>query len=90
MVIIIVFSHRTREGLVKVISQLKNGEEVCPLFATNTNVNEDSSSAEVPAQLEVNEKVIVINCNTWHAVYVLHVKSLQVKTCETIVLVFAI
>lgn len=47
------FSYRTREELVKVIAQLKSGEDVCPLSASNSNVNEDSSSAEVPPQLEV-------------------------------------
>ncbi|XP_063893593.1 remodeling and spacing factor 1 isoform X3 [Helicoverpa armigera] len=49
---------RTREELVKVISQLKSGEEVCPLFATNTNVNEDSNSAEIPPQLESNKSEV--------------------------------
>ena len=53
---IALFPSRTREELVKVISQLKSGEDVSPLFATNSNVNEDSSSAEIPPQ-EVNDKV---------------------------------
>ncbi|XP_053612337.1 remodeling and spacing factor 1 isoform X2 [Plodia interpunctella] len=41
---------RNREELVKVIAQLKNGEEVCPLVSSTTN--EDSSSAEIPPQKE--------------------------------------
>ncbi|XP_060803635.1 remodeling and spacing factor 1 [Amyelois transitella] len=44
---------RNREELVKVITQLKNGEEVCPLVSSNAN--EDSSSADLPAQAEVAE-----------------------------------
>lgn len=51
------FVFRTREELVKVISQLKSGEDVTPLFATTTNVNEDSSSAEIPPQLEVTHSL---------------------------------
>ncbi|XP_075974178.1 uncharacterized protein LOC142975301 isoform X2 [Anticarsia gemmatalis] len=44
---------RTREELVKVIGQLKSGEDVCPLVSSN--VNEDSSSAEAPPQFTAQE-----------------------------------
>ncbi|CAH0750044.1 unnamed protein product [Diatraea saccharalis] len=41
---------RNREELVKVITQLKKGEDICPLFSNAAH--EDSSSADVPPQLE--------------------------------------
>ncbi|XP_013177815.1 PREDICTED: remodeling and spacing factor 1 isoform X1 [Papilio xuthus] len=45
-----------REEFVKIISQLKSGEQVCQPV-----VNEDSSSVDVPAQVEVNKSEVEEN-----------------------------
>ncbi|KPI96875.1 Remodeling and spacing factor 1 [Papilio xuthus] len=45
-----------REEFVKIISQLKSGEQVCQPV-----VNEDSSSVDVPAQVEVNKSEVAEN-----------------------------
>lgn len=43
--------YRNREELVKVIGQLKSGEEICPSAVSNTN--EDSSSTDAAQPTEV-------------------------------------
>lgn len=42
-----------REELVKIIRQLKSGEEVTPVASNNKE--EDSSSAEIPPQVDVKQ-----------------------------------
>lgn len=58
MYFILVFI-RTREELVKVISQLKNGEDINPLV---TNTAEESSSGEAPPPQEAVEEVPLALC----------------------------
>lgn len=52
--------HSNREELVKIIGQLKSGEDVLPIVPSNAK-EEDSSSAEILPQEEATEVRKLIN-----------------------------
>lgn len=56
VLIIYIFLYRNREGLIKVITQLKSGDEN---NETNVSINEDSNSIDIPSETQV---YIIFNC----------------------------